>query len=138
MPSGAPHSEGVMAGDNRRRDRRVQVPISIKYRITGRDMKDTWSPGVLANLAAGGLRFTCDRMVGEGDTLAFRLTLPTREEPYYVNGIVVWATPLEGGVDCGVAFIELSPDSQFELEELVEFLNTNSVRQRPAGDAEQP
>ena len=116
----------------------MQVPVSIKYRITGRDMKDAWSPGVLANLAAGGLRFTCDRMVGEGDALEFRLTLPTREEPYYVNGIVMWATPLAGGVDCGVAFTDLSPDAQFELGELVEFLNTNSVRQRPAEDAEQP
>ena len=127
-----------MAGDNRRRDRRVSVPVSITYQIVGRDVKDVWYSGVLANLAAGGLRFTCDRMIGEGDALAFRLILPTREEPYYVNGVVMWATPLTGGVDCGVAFTNLSPDAQFELDELVEFLNTNSLRPRPAEAAEQP
>ncbi len=125
-----------MAGDNRRRDRRVHVPVSIKYRIAGRDLSDTWFAGVLANLAAGGLRFTCDRIIGEGDALTFKLILPTRAEPYYVNGVVMWATPLAGGVDCGVAFSDLSSDAQFELDELVDFLNTNSVRQRPPGDVD--
>ena len=125
-----------MAGDNRRRDRRVSVPVSIKYRIAERDLQDTWCAGVLTNLAAGGLRFSCDRIIGEGDVLEFRLTLPTRAEPYYVSGVVMWAIPLAGGVDCGVAFTNLSTDAQFELNELVEFLNTNSVRQRPPGDVD--
>ncbi len=125
-----------MAGDNRRRDRRVHVPVSIKYRVTSRDLKDTWHAGVLANLAAGGLRFTCDRIIGGGDALGFRLTLPTRQDPYSVFGIVMWATPLTGGVDCGVAFTDLSADAQFELDELVEFLNTNSLRPRPPRDVD--
>ena len=127
-----------MGGENRRRDRRVRVPVSIYYQIAGRDLKDTWYTGVLANLGAGGLRFTCDRLIGEGDVLEFKLTLPTREAPYYVNGTVMWATPLTGGVDCGVAFSNLSSDAQFELDELVEFLNTTNVRPRPTEDADQP
>ena len=123
-----------MAGENRRRDRRVHVPVSIQYRIVGRDAQNAWYAGMLANLAVGGLRFRCDRLVGEGDALAFKLTLPTREDPYHVNGVVIWVTPLTGGVDCGVAFTDLSSDAQFELDELVDFLNTNTMRQRPPRD----
>jgi Tfp pilus assembly protein PilZ len=86
---------------------------------------------VLANLAAGGLRFACDRMIGEGDSLELRLTLPTRGEPYYLKGVVMWVTPLTVGADCGVAFTDTSPDAQFELNELVEFLNAHNLRPRP-------
>ena len=125
-----------MAGPNRRRDHRVRVPVSIRYRLPGRDPKETWSPGVLADLAAGGLRFSCDRIVGEGDLLEFQILLPMREEPYRLSGVVVWVTPLTGGVECGVAFAELSGDAQFEIAEMVDFLNMNTLRPRPPKHAD--
>ena len=124
-----------MARKERRHNRRVDVPVSITYHVDGRDLKDTWYPGVLANLAAGGLRFTCDRILGEGDSLGFRVTLPTRSAPYYIGGVIIWAMPMVGGVDCGVAFRDLSPDEQFELDELAEFLNARTFRPQRAEDA---
>ena len=125
-----------MAEKERRRDRRVQVPVSIKYRVTGRDFRDTWFPAVLVNLAAGGLRFSCDRLIGEGDRVEFEVRLPTREKPYALSGVVVWVAPLAGGVDCGVVFSEASADVQFEINELVEFLNTNVFRKQFGEDAD--
>ena len=119
-----------MSGANdpkqQRRHQRIALPISIKYRIEG-DAGASWREGLLVNLSAGGLRFTSDVLSSAqlfpGQRLKLHWSLENRPEPYAFQGEIVWTHDTASRlVECGVEFFDITPDQEFEIGQLVEFL----------------
>lgn len=110
-----------MGGPERRKDPRATVWLPVRYRLL-HESRVLWDNGTVTDFSAGGLRMLCDRMIERESQLEFELNPTKRETPYFLQGTVVWVKPSAAGCECGVMFTEVSPDQQFELDELVQFL----------------
>ena len=77
----------------------------------------------MADLSAGGLRFFANEPIELGTYIEFQLFLPGRQIPYVLRAEVVrvWDDPT-GAFTCGTVFVEMTPDRQAELDELVQFV----------------
>lgn len=77
----------------------------------------------MTDLSAAGLRFICDRTLKPGTPIEFTMFFPTRMEPYQFVTTVVWGRATASGTfESGVAFTTLTPEKQYEIDELVQFL----------------
>lgn len=113
----------------RRRDPRVEHCHAIRYRPSGATGKpfEAWLDGVMTDLSAGGLRLTGTYPFETGDRVEVELLLPIRPDPFLFVGEVRWHKPVAADLsEYGMVFVEVSPEQQFELDGLVQFL-----RQRP-------
>ena len=109
-------------GQERREYRRADLRFVIKYRRAGALM-DLWRDGTMTDLSAGGLRFSTEELIDQGVTLEFQILLPIRKDPYVLVGQVVSEAPSEPQrSEYGAAFVDVSPDKQVEVDELVQFL----------------
>lgn len=112
----------------RRQYSRVQFPLPVRYRIAG-ELMSLWRTGDIVNLSAGGLRFTSTQLLESGTRLEFQIHLPVRQESYVVIGELVWVhESIRGTPEYGVAFIDVSPDKQTEIDELVRFLTRGQTK----------
>jgi len=112
-----------MSPDDRREFHRAGFHVAIAYKRIGA-LLETWQNGTMTDVSAGGLRFTTDDPIDQGAQLEFKLVLPIRKDAYILDGLVVSEQPADGGsVEYGVAFLDLEPDRQAEVDELVRFLN---------------
>jgi len=110
-----------MGGPERRKDPRAPVWLAARYHLV-EEAPDLWYMGTITDLSAGGLRMAGDRRLEPGAKLDLEIALAHRPEPVRLKGEVVWVRSLASGSEYGVMFIELSPDQQVELDELVQFL----------------
>lgn len=112
-----------MSPDDRREFHRAGFQVAIAYKRIGA-LLETWQTGTMTDLSAGGLRFTTGDLIEQGAQLELKLVLPIRKDPYVLGGRVVSEQPAdEGAIEYGVAFLDLKPDQQAEVDELVRFLN---------------
>ena len=126
MGAGAPGSETPNPPEHSPGDRRgfprAKVPTAVEYRVTG-ELGSEWLLGVLVDLNARGLQFTGERRFETGTRLDVQLPLENRSEPYGFSGEIVWTREERSGLtEYGMQFIDVTPDQQFEIDELARFL----------------
>ena len=108
-------------GRERRQMRRIHLPRPVDYQVAGEPL--ALSPtGLLVDLSASGLRFLCDRTLDPGTKVTCTLKLPNRPEPYELTGTVVRFERMGAGMEYGVAFVNVSPDRQAEIDSMVRFV----------------
>lgn len=105
-----------------RRYRRVKLNASLSYQLEQALSDPHRHPGILTDINAGGFRFAGSHPITPGTRLHAQLRLPNRPEPYRLNGEVVWLRPSHGVTEYGVAFVDVSPEQQADIDELVQFL----------------
>ncbi len=110
-----------MGGPERRKDPRANVWLPVRYRLLP-ESRVLWDNGTVTDFSAGGLRLLCDRRIEPESQVEFELNPTKRERAYVLRGTVMWVKPSAAGCECGVMFIDVSPDQQFELDEIVQFL----------------
>ncbi len=106
----------------RRRFYRIPQAFHTRYRLIG-ELARGWSAANTLNLSAGGMRFRCEESMEVGVLLELQITLPSEGEPLVVRGRIIWChMPASGVTEAGVEFLELSPDQQAQIDNLVQFL----------------
>ena len=110
-----------MGGAERRQFLRVTLASAIQYRVLEEPGSARYE-GILQDIGAGGLRFTAQQPMEQGTALELIIKLPMKDGSLTLTGEVVWAQPLKVDTEYGVRFVELSPDAQYELDELIQFL----------------
>ena len=110
-----------MGGDDRRQFLRVTLASTIQYRMLEEPGSIKFT-GLLQDIGAGGLRFTAQQPLEQGAALELTLKLPMKDGSLVLPGEIVWVRPLKVDTEYGVRFIELSPDTQYDLDELIQFL----------------
>jgi len=106
----------------RREFHRVPETFHAKCRRAG-ELGEIWKDVQTVNIGAGGMRFTSGEMCDAGDTLELELHLPAGGGVLTVSSNVIWSKVLSPGVnEAGVAFVNLTPDQQWKIDELVAFL----------------
>ena len=111
-----------MSGE-RRRFSRVPQAFDAQYRLMG-ELMESWRKIRTLNLSAGGMRFRSAALLEIGEWLEVQLTLPGIHEPTILRGRVVWSRMQASGVvENGMEFVDLSPEQQLQIDQLVEFLN---------------
>jgi len=124
-------------GSERREYERLEWRFPIQYRRVG-GLLDPWRNGFLLNLSAGGFRVTAEEQFDAGTKLEFQITLPIRPDPYSLVGEVISEATLTSGMEYGVVLRELSPDKQYELDELVQFLSKHRSATSGGGGSPPP
>ena len=105
----------------RRRFVRIQQLFDAKYRIYG-GLTEGWRNVRTMNLSAGGLRFKSADLIELGAMLEVQLQVPYDSEPLSLRGRVVWSEIQASGVtENGIEFIDITPDQQGRVDELVKF-----------------
>jgi hypothetical protein len=111
-----------MSTGDQRQFRRVNLPITLRYRSPG-ELTEMWSVGTLLDLSAGGLRFTSLKPIEAGSRLEFQIVLSSRKEPYVLRAEILWEKQSPAGLlEYGGSFSDVTADQQAELDELIEFL----------------
>ncbi len=109
-------------GQDQRRFARVPESFSIQCRRRGA-FSEGWRNVRTTDLSAGGIGFEGTELYEEQETQDIRITLPSFRVPLVLLGNVVRSRSQPGGmVDCAVEFIDVTPDQQCEIDELVAFL----------------
>jgi hypothetical protein len=76
------------------------------------------------DLSASGASFESERLYEPSDTLEIQISLPSFGMPLILRGRVVRSRSQPSGVvACAVEFVDVTPDQQAEVDELVQFLN---------------
>ena len=109
-------------GSDRREFHRANIPTSIEYRMV-EEQGVGLHPGILTDLNASGLQFSGELSLESGTRIEVHLQLPNRTKPYQFQGEIVWMRPAHSGLtEYGVQFVDVTPDQQFEIDDLVRFL----------------
>jgi len=84
---------------------------------------ELWRTGTIVDLSAGGFRLTTTQVLDEDVKLEFEIRLPARAERYVLYGQIVWAKDIAADLkEYGVVLVDITPDNQAQLDELVQFL----------------
>lgn len=109
-------------GAERRQFHRVPHAFELQYRLAG-DLSTSWRTANTLNLSAAGIRFVVDEPLDPEMALEIQLQLPNSPQAFVLRGCVVWSQLQASGVcEIGVAFVDLTSEQQFRLDELVQFL----------------
>lgn len=117
-----------MTPDQRRFDR-IPHPFETKCRLTQEPLKP-WIDTLTRDLSAAGMCVQSNERFEVGALLDVQMQLPNVPGTLQLQGRVVWqrgSTVMEYGIE----FLEITPDQQAQIDELVQFLKK---RQR-ASDA---
>ncbi len=110
-----------MNGAERRRDPRAKVWAAVRYCCLD-EGRELWHEGTLNDVSVGGVRLTCDRALECGARLALELRLPARPEPLLLQGQITWVAQRPSGSECGLQFLDVTPEQQAEIDAFVQFL----------------
>ena len=86
----------------------------------------------LLNLSAGGLRFRAEEVLEKNTLLAIDVKIPGLREQITIKGRVAWSTMHASGVvETGVEFLDVSPDQQFQIDNIVQFFQPRGSSSPP-------
>ncbi len=106
----------------RRQFSRAPHPFELRYRQYG-EFTSSWTDASTINLSAGGMRFRSPDTLERAALLELEITIPSAREALVIRGQVAWSQLQASGViENGVQFIEVSPEQQMRIDELVRFL----------------
>ena len=109
-------------GTERREFERADLHVPVRYRPL-QEMVDLWYLGTILNISASGLRLLVEEAVEVGARMECEVAFPGRADPYTLFGEVVSelrARPKS--YEYGIVFVDVTPDKQAEIDELVQFL----------------
>jgi len=110
-----------MAMDQRRFER-TPAAFTVQCRRRG-TLVELWEEVVTVDVSAGGIRVESAQLYDEAEEMELRLHLPGAHLPVALRGRVVRSRPLPSGAsDCAVQFIDVTPDQQAAIDEVVQFL----------------
>lgn len=109
-------------GEERRQFPRITQPLEAQYRPSG-EFSELWRTVQTLDLSAVGIRVRSEVPLEFWTTLDIRLRVPGLREPLMLRGRVAWNTTLPSGMaEIGVAFVDLGPEQQVQIDTLVQFL----------------
>ena len=115
-----------MMARERRQFSRVPQLFDVQYRLTG-TLGESWRETKTSNVSAGGIRFRSEETLELGDSLEIRIELPGMRERLVLNGRVIWNQLQASGVmEHGVQFLDLKPEQQLQIDNLVQFLKKSA------------
>lgn len=111
---------------------RVPLPFPASCRRYGA-FEEAWHQVALLDLSAGGMSFTGEDLFepnasGEPNaSLEIKIQLPTDTGPLLLRGALRRRKALATNVaEYGVEFVQLTPDQQVKIDQLVQFLRKRS------------
>jgi hypothetical protein len=107
-----------MGQDQRRFDRILQ-PFEVKCRRANEPLKP-WITTLTRDLSAAGMCVQGSERFEVGALLDVHIELPGVPGVLHLQGRVVWQKGT--AVEYGVEFIQITPDQQAQIDELVQFL----------------
>jgi len=116
----------------RRQFFRVSIPFDAKYRFFG-ELTQGWRTVRTLNLSAGGMRFKSSDLLEVGGFVEVQIQLPSEREPLMLRGRLAWSQAQASGVtENGLEFIEVTPQQQAKIDELVDFLKKGIAPPNPS------
>lgn len=116
----------------RRRFPRVTQTVDARYRISG-GFGESWRMLRVLDLSAVGMRAQCEEPMEMMTDLEIRIQFPGLRQPMEIHGQVVRSTALPSGVaEAGIDFLDMNPEQQLLLDELVRFLKRGDGPVPPA------
>ena len=110
-------------GMEQRRFQRIPESFRLQCRRAG-SLAETWRHVTTLDLSAGGASFESEELYDPSDTLDIRIDLPNFRVPLLLRGRVIRSRPRPGGaMECGVEFVDMTPEQQGAIDELVQFLS---------------
>ena len=107
----------------RRQFSRLQQPLDAQYRLY-EELPASWRSARVLNISANGLRFRGEDAFRPGAAIDIQIQLPGMREPLAVRGLIVWTQMQASGVtECGTEFTALSPNTQEQIDKVVQFLS---------------
>ena len=105
---------------------RVPLPFRASCRHYGA-LEETWHQVALLDLSAGGMSFTGEDLFEPDSSLEIKIQLPTDPGPLLLHGALRRRKALATNVvEYGVEFVQLTPDQQVKIDQLVQFLRKRS------------
>lgn len=109
-------------GKEQRRFDRILETFSLRCRPAG-SLQEPWRAVVTLDLSSGGLSFQSEQLFDAEDRVDIEMRLPGILEGLILLGRVVRSRPLiPGTVEVAVEFLDVTPDEQARIDELVQFL----------------
>ena len=109
-------------GKEQRRFDRIPETFSARCRPAG-SLQEPWRSVVTLDLGAGGMSLQSEQLFDAEDRVDIEMRLPGILEGLILRGRVVRSRPLAPGtVDVAVEFLDVTPDEQARIDELVQFL----------------
>ena len=110
-------------GKEQRRFQRISESFEVRCRHLGA-LSEPWHIVVTVDVGAGGLSFQSEELYELSDMLEIQIRLPSVQAPLVLHGRVVRSGALPSGVtECAIEFVDVTPDQQVEIDELVQFLS---------------
>lgn len=110
-------------GVEQRRFQRIPESFRLQCRRLG-SLAETWRRVATLDLSAVGASFDTEELYDPSDTLDIRIDLPNFRVPLLLHGRVVRSRPRPGGaMECAVEFVDMTPEQQGAIDELVQFLS---------------
>ena len=105
----------------RRRLPRLQTVMPVQFRGISK-LQDPFSGSLSKDLSAGGIRMTVSGFLPKETRLVLLLSLPACLKPVRTIVQVVWVQkkPLAEIYDCGVRFLEITPEDRELIADAVE------------------
>ena len=109
----------------RRRFSRASQPFGARCRLYG-DLMESWKTIRTVNISAVGMRFRSAMLFDPGAKLEIEIDLPALHEPLVLHAQVVWSETIASSVtENGIEFIDLAPELEERIDDLVKFLVGN-------------
>ena len=99
----------------RRKFKRFDAYMSVKYEVSGQDIKGT---SLSKDLSREGLKINSNSLIKEGSTVDLEINIPDDPKPVHTSGKVMWIHESEGknqGFDHGVRFMMMDPVDKFRV-----------------------
>ena len=110
----------------RRQFSRVPLPVEAQCRQFG-ELAESGRTITTINLSAAGMRLRTSNSLVVGDKLEIQIQLPGLPEPLVMRGWIVWSQLQASDVtEAGVAFLDVTPEQQRQMDALIEFLKRNA------------
>ena len=107
-------------GHEQRRFDRIPQPFQVRCRRVNEPLK-AWDLALTHDLSAAGMCVQSNERFDLGTLLDVRIELPNIPGVLSLQGRVVWKKASAVG-EYGIEFLEITPDQQVQIDELVQFL----------------
>ena len=108
-------------GEERRRFKRIPLSFEVRCRPVG-EFSELWRAVRALDISASGIQVRGEEPFEFWTKMDIRLLIPGLREPLELHGRVVWNKTLPSGMtEAGMEFVDVSPEQQKQLDELLLF-----------------
>ena len=114
-------------GDEQRGFVRMPLPFNTWCRVYG-TLSDTWHPVAMLDLSAGGMSFTSESLFESDGSVQVKIQVPGDSQALLRRGVLrrckIRGTNFS---ECGLEFLDVTPEQQAKIDELVRFLRKSGA-----------